>query len=49
MQHRPTHFPFRADSRVLALLAGVGAAFAALLYGANDIDAAEAGVIRGYR
>jgi hypothetical protein len=48
MQSRPTQFPLRADSRVLALLAGVGAALAALLYGADDIDAA-AGVIRGYR
>jgi hypothetical protein len=34
---------------VLALLAGVGAALAALLYGADGIDAAAAGVIRGYR
>jgi hypothetical protein len=49
MQYRPAHFPLRADSRVLALLAGVGAALAALLYGADDIDAAAAGVIRGYR
>ena len=48
MPHRPAHFPLRADSCVLALLAGVGAALAALLYGADDIDAA-AGVIRGYR
>jgi hypothetical protein len=49
MPHRPAHFPLRADSRVLALLAGVCAALAALLYGADDIDAAAAGVIRGYR
>jgi hypothetical protein len=48
MPHRPAHFPLRADSRVLALLAGVGAALVALLYGTDDIDAA-AGVIRGYR
>ena len=48
MQSRPAHFPLRANSHVLALLAGVGAALAALLYGADDIDAA-AGVIRGYR
>jgi hypothetical protein len=49
MQYRPAHFPLREDSRVVALLAGVGAALAALLYGANDIDAAATGVIRGYR
>ena len=42
MQHRRAHFPLRANSRVLALLAGVGAALAALLYGADDVDAAAA-------
>jgi hypothetical protein len=49
MQHRASHFTLRADSPVMALLAGVGAALVALLYGTGGVDAAAAGVIRGYR
>jgi hypothetical protein len=47
MHHRASQFTLRANSRVMALLAGVGAALVALLYGADDVDAAAAGVIRG--
>ena len=49
MNYRASHFPFRADSRVMALLAGVGAAIVALLYGTADVDAEAAGVVCGYR
>jgi hypothetical protein len=49
MHHQPSRFPIRAESRVLALLAGMGAALVILLYGAEDVDAAEAGVLCGYR
>ena len=48
MHHRPSRFPIRADSRLLALLSAVGAALVALLYGDDDVDAA-AGIVRGYR
>ena len=49
MNHQASPFSLRIDSRLMALLAGVGAALIALLYGADDVDAAAAGVIRGYR
>jgi hypothetical protein len=49
MQHRTSHFSLRADSRVMALLAGIGAALVVLLYGVDDVDAAEGDVVCGYR
>jgi hypothetical protein len=49
MQHRASQYHLRADSSVMALLAGVGAALVALLYGTGVVDAAAAGIIRGYR
>ena len=47
MQSRPAHFPLRANSRVLALLAGVGAALScpALQALMVALDAAAAGVM----
>jgi hypothetical protein len=49
MHRRASRIPTRADSHLLALLAGMGEALVVLLYGADDVDATEAGVLCGYR